>query len=140
MATTAPPTKTRYRSPRLRYKPSHNTRTPPSHLTLKCGFCKEFKALTDFTDEQRLKSLRHKFHSAAICMACTTPPEDAFITCTLCHKTKPRHCYSRRQRRVFGLNDARCQRCVQKYQEGPALQESDSDDSSDEDFSDDGMP
>lgn len=43
-------------------------------------------------------------HSAAICMACTTPPEDAFITCTLCHKTKPRHCYSRVSKQT-GIDD-----------------------------------
>lgn len=34
-------------------------------------------------------------NSTAICMECTAPPIDAFITCTICHKTKPRHCYSR---------------------------------------------
>ncbi|KAJ8655531.1 hypothetical protein O0I10_008817 [Lichtheimia ornata] len=68
MATTATPTtETHYRSPRrparFHYKPRHNPKappTPPSPLTLKCGFCKEFKALTEFTDEQRLKSIRHK--------------------------------------------------------------------------------
>lgn len=98
MATTAPPTKTRYRSPRLRYNPSHNTRTPPSHLTLKCGFCKEvktrftdnkiygrpwwfkmqFKALTDFTDEQRLKVCIHcvmdipSLSTQTLCIVITT--------------------------------------------------------------------
>ena len=33
--------------------------------------------------------------SAAICMECTAPPVDAFITCSVCEKSKPRHCYSR---------------------------------------------
>lgn len=51
MATTATPTtETHYRSPRrparFHYKPRHNPKappTPPSPLTLKCGFCKEVK-------------------------------------------------------------------------------------------------
>lgn len=94
MATTATPTKTHYSSPRrparFHYKPRHNPKvppTPPSPLTLKCGFCKEvkrqasrndiysttnggkiqFKALADFTDEQRLKVCIHRLLDIAPC-------------------------------------------------------------------------